>query len=58
MFTQKLKKKCHPNISKIANILFYKNELKNGIKNEDRESIIKNIPTVLTIDVQNGKVLN
>nr|CAG4715593.1 unnamed protein product [Naegleria fowleri] len=46
--------RCHPQISKITNELFYQNKLVDGIKDSDREPLIPGMPPVMVVDCEEG----
>ena len=46
--------RCHPSISNICNVLFYKNKIKNGVTFEDRLPL-HDMPTMCLFDVTCGE---
>ncbi|OLY81737.1 Protein ZGRF1 [Smittium mucronatum] len=48
--------RCHPQISKLLNMLFYKNRLVDGISEKDRLSVFQGLPSMSFIDVYEGSV--
>ncbi|KAG2387469.1 hypothetical protein C9374_001801 [Naegleria lovaniensis] len=46
--------RCHPQISKITNELFYQNKLIDGITESDREPLIPGMPPVMVLDCEEG----
>ncbi|XP_070545124.1 uncharacterized protein [Ptychodera flava] len=47
--------RCHPNISAVANNLFYGNQLMNGVSDDDRSPLADGFPTLCFYNVSNGK---
>lgn len=46
--------RCHPDISSIANTLFYNGNLRDGISAADRTAVLPDMPPVAVFDVPHG----
>jgi len=46
--------RCHPNISQVANYLFYENYLEDGVKPEARKRLLKNFAPITFISAEKG----
>lgn len=47
--------RCHPQLSKISNNLFYHSKLSDGITSSDRPPCLEGLPTLCFVDVSGGK---